>query len=216
MSTLPELDASPCAQDYFQQLADGVPVLIWMSGLDMGCFYFNRAWLDYRGRTLAQEAGNGWAEGVHPDDLQRCVSHYVACFERRLAFAMSYRLQHRSGAHRWILDRGAPHFLPDGTFLGFFGGCAEIENDVQISRHAELGVSMNAMRSFVRQIATEVGAGVSASNSTADTPLHVAVRQLHESREDRELRMQHAMDEMNRLTADMLAFRRIAKGACLP
>ena len=81
--------ASAPREDFFQQLADGAPVMIWMSGLDMGCFYFNRAWLDFRGRTLAQESGNGWAEGVHPDDLERCVNHYVSCFERRIAFEVS-------------------------------------------------------------------------------------------------------------------------------
>lgn len=83
--------------EYFQELADGAPVMIWMSGADMGCFYFNRAWLDFRGRTLQEEFGNGWAEGVQPDDLERCVQHYVSSFERREAFAMSYRLRHHTG-----------------------------------------------------------------------------------------------------------------------
>src|ERR1051325_7326155 len=115
----------PEHEDYFQTLADGAPVMIWMSGRDMGCFYFNRAWLDYRGRTLEEEFGNGWTEGVHPEDMECCVQHYVSCFERHVAFAMSYRLLHWSGEYRWILDRGAPHFSAEGEFLGFYGGCAE-------------------------------------------------------------------------------------------
>src|SRR5688572_16933497 len=89
----------PADGEYFQQLADGAQVMIWMSGLNLGCFYFNRAWLDYRGRTHEEEFGNGWAEGVHPDDLAACVQHYVSSFEHRAAFAMSYRLQHHSGEY---------------------------------------------------------------------------------------------------------------------
>src|SRR4051812_41290539 len=105
----PRLSRNPDI-DSFKQLADGAPVLIWMSGMDMGCFYFNRGWLDFRGRSIEQEFGNGWAEGVHPDDLDRCVQHYISSFEKRFPFAMSYRLQHHSGEYRWILDRGVPHY----------------------------------------------------------------------------------------------------------
>lgn len=203
----------PADHEYFQELADGAPVMIWMSGLDMGCFYFNRAWLEFRGRTLAEEAGNGWAEGVHPEDLQRCVNHYVSCFERRMAFAMSYRLQHHSGAYRWILDRGAPHFLPDGTFIGFFGGCAEIENDAQISRHAELGSALGRMKEFARRVASEGVTSARALTSTAELPLPVVARQLHDGYE---ARMKHAIGAMEQLATDMVAFGRIAPGACVP
>lgn len=211
--TLP--DTPVPSDDFFLQLADGAPVMIWMSGLDMGCFYFNRAWLEFRGRTLAQESGNGWAEGVHPEDLDRCVNHYVGCFERRLAFAMSYRLQHQSGAYRWILDRGVPHVLPDGTFLGYFGGCAEIENDVQLSRHAELGSSIQAMRAFARRIATEGVATFRALASTTAEPLPIAAKAMREAQEDRKERMKHALGKMEQLADDMARFGSIAPGTCL-
>ena len=212
----PRGETASAPDDFFQRLADGAPVMIWMSGLDMGCFYFNRAWLDFRGRTTEQEFGNGWAEGVHPEDLQRCVNHYVGCFERRLAFAMSYRLQHASGEYRWILDRGAPHYLPDGTFLGFFGGCAEIEDDVQIARHAELGQSLHDMRAFARRVATTGVSTLQALKSTTEVPLQTAAKKLYETHEQQELRMKHAVNEINQLADDMLEYQKISKGACIP
>jgi PAS domain S-box-containing protein len=201
--------------DFFQELADGAPVMIWMSGLDMGCFYFNRAWLGFRGRTVEQEFGNGWAEGVHPEDLQRCVSHYISCFERRIAFAMSYRLQDAAGEYKWILDRGAPHYLPDHTFLGFFGGCAEIEAQTAIDRNAQLGPSLMAMRDFARGLATAAAASAQPLVSRKQQ-LETFARHAQEQQEELARRRLHAAVEMEQLATDMVAYGNLGPGVCVP
>ena len=188
--------------EYFQSLADGAPVMIWMSGKDMGCFYFNRAWLEYRGRTTEQEFGNGWAEGVHPEDLERCVHHYIACFERRVPFAMSYRLKHHSGAYRWILDRGAPHYSAGGEFLGFFGGCAETPADASVDRITELRQALNQMRDFANRLAATEAKAIHHESSSMRLELEHCIRG-------------HAAVQIGQLAADMLAYDRIANGACL-
>jgi PAS domain S-box-containing protein len=196
--------------EHFQHLADGAPVMIWMSGSDMGCFYFNRAWLDYRGRTLAQESGNGWAEGVHPDDLERCVQHYVSSFEQKCPFAMSYRLQHHSGEFRWILDRGMPHYDTAGEFLGFYGGCAETPADAAIDRIGELRSTLQQMRDFAEEQATMEANALRSYSKDAET-LQTQTRRLvleHRAR-------QHVAAQMGKLAEDMLTYDRIPTGACL-
>jgi PAS domain S-box-containing protein len=107
-------------------VTDATPVMVWMSGTDKLCYYFNKSWLDFVGRTLEQEMGNGWAENVHPDDFDRCLKIYVTSFDARRPFEMHYRLRHHTGQYRWILDHGVPRFTVDGTFEGYVGGCLDI------------------------------------------------------------------------------------------
>ena len=108
----------------FRSMADNAPVLIWMSGLDKGCTFFNKGWLDFTGRPMAKELGSGWVEGVHPDDVDRCLDTYVSAFDLRQPFSMEYRLRRHDGQYRTIVDRGVPRFAPDGTLVGYIG-CAD-------------------------------------------------------------------------------------------
>jgi len=110
----------------FRTLADATPVLIWSSNKDKLCHYFNKQWLDFTGRTNEQEMGDGWTEGVHPDDLERCRETYVTAFDARTPFTMEYRLRRHDGEYRWVLDNGVPRFAPDGIFSGYIGSCLDI------------------------------------------------------------------------------------------
>jgi PAS domain S-box-containing protein len=112
----------------YQILADSGQALIWTAGTDTLCNYFNKVWLDFTGRPLEQEIGNGWAEGVHPDDFQRCLDIYVGSFERREKFSMEYRLRRHDGEYRWLQDDGCPRYDTDGHFMGYIGYCLDIHD----------------------------------------------------------------------------------------
>lgn len=124
---LPAMDAVLTAADY-RALVEHSPVMIWRSGTDALCDYFNETWLAFTGRTLEQELGNGWADGVHPQDLKPCVERYLESFHRRQGFEMEYRLRRHDGEYRWILDRGTPLYGADGEFRGFIGSCVDVDD----------------------------------------------------------------------------------------
>jgi PAS domain S-box-containing protein len=119
------------SEERFRLVANTAPVLIWMSGTDKLCTYFNQGWLDFTGRSLEAELGNGWAEGVHAADLQKCMDTYAEAFEHRRRFAMEYRLRRYDGVDRWMLDIGVPRFNIDGSFAGYIGSV------IDVTRHKE-------------------------------------------------------------------------------
>jgi PAS domain S-box-containing protein len=110
----------------YRTLVEQAPMIIWRADTSGKCDWFNERWLAFTGRTMEQELGDGWAEGVHPDDLQRCLEVYLGAFGRREPFEMEYRLRRHDGAYRWILDRGTPSHSADGSFLGYIGSCIDV------------------------------------------------------------------------------------------
>ncbi|MBF0387307.1 MAG: EAL domain-containing protein [Candidatus Omnitrophica bacterium] len=114
------------ARNMYLNVLDCSPAFIWRSDVSSKCDWFNKSWLDFRGRTLAQEVGEGWVEGVHPADLQFCIKTYLDAFHLKMPFEMEYRLRRFDGKYCWIVDFGRPFILPDGTFAGYIGYCFDI------------------------------------------------------------------------------------------
>jgi two-component system, LuxR family, sensor kinase FixL len=121
-----EQEALSESEKRFRIVADVAPVLIWMSGVDKHCTFFNKPWLEFTGRSLEQELGNGWTQGMHPDELQGCLKIYADAFDARKAFVMQYRLRRHDGKYRWVSDQGVPRFDTQGNFAGYIGSCVDV------------------------------------------------------------------------------------------
>jgi len=120
------------SEDRFRTIANSAPVLIWIADTDKLCVWFNQPWLNFTGRSMKQELGNGWAERVHPDDFARCLDIYVSHFDQRAEFRMNYRLRRHDGEYRWIHDNGIPRFDMQGVFQGYTGSCIDITEQIQL------------------------------------------------------------------------------------
>src|SRR5262249_26241654 len=107
------------SEERFRLMADTAPVMVWRSNVDKECDFFNRRWLEFRGRAPDEEAGFGWAQGLHPADRESCLNTYTTAFDERRAFQQEYRLQRADGEYRWVLNSGVPRFAADGAFAGF-------------------------------------------------------------------------------------------------
>jgi len=158
----------------FQTMADAAPCLIWMSGPDKLCTFFNRAWLEFTGRTMEQERGNGWSQGVHHDDFDKCLQTYVDACDARQPFVMQYRLRRRDGEYRWLTDKGAPRFGKHGKFRGYIGACVDItdllnkEEEVRKSREQISRLSrVNLLGETTASIAHELNQPLTGITSNA-------------------------------------------------
>jgi len=115
-------------EERFRLMADSLPVMIWTSGDSALCNFFNRDWLEFRGRALEEETGNGWAEGLHPDDRDLFLETYLKAFAARQPFRAQFRLQRADGEFCWVEHSGLPLFGEHGGFEGFVGATLDISD----------------------------------------------------------------------------------------
>jgi PAS domain S-box-containing protein len=160
------------SEERFRNMANCAPVMIWMAGRDKLCEFFNQGWLAFTGRNLEQEIGFGWAQGVHPDDMQHCLETYYSAFDARQPFEMEYRLRRHDGDFRWVLDTGVPRFGPHDEFMGYVGTAIDITGRKQAEesgRHVEHLQRLAVMGQLTAAIAHELSQPLTAISNNVDT-----------------------------------------------
>ena len=135
----------------YQLILESSPNMIWRANLTTECDYFNKTWLNFTGKTMEEEYGNGWIAGVHPDDLDRCVKIYLDHFKIQQAFEMDYRLMRYDGQYRWINDRGVPFYNRDNIFIGFIGSCMDVTEKIEGQRLKEMAQNDALCQTYNRQ-----------------------------------------------------------------
>jgi PAS domain S-box-containing protein len=137
-----------------QILLDTMPALIWEADSTMKCFYFNKAWLNFRGKSLSEEIGNQWFDGIHPNDLKLSIQKHKYAYVRKEPFTIEYRLQRFDGEYRWILNKAIPKFNSNQEFVGYIGAGIDIHEQ----KIAEKQV--NEAKQMLGEILDTLGEGV--------------------------------------------------------
>lgn len=193
------------SEDRFRLVANTAPVLIWMAGTDKLCTFFNQSWLNFTGRSLEHESGEGWVSGVHPDDLEHCLGTYTAAFDARAEFEVEYRLRRFDGEYRWVVDYGVPRFEADGTFCGYIGSCLDI-TDRKLSEeslHNLSGQLINAQEGERARIARELHDDFSQRLAVLSIELDQLQMMLPESDTGKRTRISEMSKSMKELSTDL-------------
>jgi PAS domain S-box-containing protein len=193
------------SEERFRLVADTAPVLIWMSGTDKLHTFFNKGWLDFTGRAMERELGEGWASGVHPHDVERLRAIYSIAFDARVSFESEHRLRRFDGKYRWLNNYGVPRFETDGTFCGYIGSCVDI-TDRKTSEEAleELsGRLITAQEEERTRIARELHDDFSQRLAIQGVDLEMLWQSLPESEAKGRARVLELLDALRELTKDM-------------
>ncbi|CAN5852645.1 hypothetical protein BH23GEM5_BH23GEM5_20900 [soil metagenome] len=209
----------------FRTLVDHAPVMVWKAGTNTLCTFFNKTWLDFTGRSLEQEQGNGWISGVHSEDYQSCRDSYLTSFRARRPFTMECRLRRHDGEYRWLLDNGVPLYDVYGIFSGYIGSCVDITARRQSEDlHAQLLAAEQKARAQAEasarwaQLLNEASRGFSSSRDP-NAPLvdiariavpaladFCAVDLVGEDNKVRRLEVAHADPDKRSLALELLHF----------
>jgi PAS domain S-box-containing protein len=189
----------------FRLVADTAPVLIWMSGPDKLCTFFNQGWLEFTGRSMEQELGEGWASGLHPEDLERRLRIYSRAFDARVDFEMEYRLKRFDGKYRWIVDYGVPRFESDGVFCGFIGSAVDITDRKLAAESLEelSGRLITAQDEERTRIARELHDDFSQRLALQGIGLAQLWKKLPESEAEERAKVQELLKGIQEISSDM-------------
>ena len=193
----------------FQLAANSAPVMIWMAGTDKLCDYFNEPWLRFTGRPLEEELGNGWINGVHPEDREECAKTYADSLDRREPFQMEYRVRRHDGEYRWILDRGMPRFI-DGSFAGYIGSCIDV-TDRKLAEEALADLErrvFNAQEEERSRIARELHDDINQRIAMLTMDVASLARLEPASDSSRQSSIDSAVDQLRSLSSEIQAISR--------
>jgi PAS domain S-box-containing protein len=209
------IDALRESEQRFRVMADNAPVMIWLGNTRAECLWVNQRWLDFTGRTLAEEQGSGWADVIHPDDRATALRTYHDGFERRTPFQMECRLLRRDGVYRWILGHGVPRFDASGDFTGYIGSLIDVsdrklaEQEIAQARDKALAASRakdDFLAALSHELRTPLTPVLLLASEEATNPRHT-----ESVRADFEMIAKNVALEA-RLIDDLLDLTRITRG----
>lgn len=167
------------SEERFRFIANAAPVMLWLVDRERRNEFCNDSWLAFTGRTLQQEHGLGWAEGVHPEDRDRLIETGRAAFNARQRIDIDYRHRRHDGEYRWVHATGVPRHAPDGEFLGYVGSISDItdrKRAEEATRALEHAQRLAVMGELTAMIAHEIRQPLSAILLSADAARNLLQR----------------------------------------
>ncbi len=115
----------------FRLMANGTPVMIWVTDAKGNNEFINKAYSRFFGVTLDQILDQNWQPLVHPDNRKSYVGTFMQALKGQKPFHGEARVKDVNGEWRWIESYGLPRFSADGKFCGMVGSSPDITDRKQ-------------------------------------------------------------------------------------
>jgi PAS domain S-box-containing protein len=197
-------------EERFHLIANSAPVTIWMTDADKQCTYVNQVWIDLTGRPFEEALGEGWADSIHPEDVEQSWTTFANACDRREPFQIEYRVRRRDGEYRWITDAGAPRYDTDGSFVGYIGSAVDV-TERKLADEAAATLSqrlIEAQESERSRLARELHDDINQRLALLNMRLDALSRAVPDSAAEGKQRVEEARQDVMSLVTDVGALSR--------
>ena len=134
------------SEQRFKNIADAAPLTIWMTDENMSFIYANKTWIDFTGKTLEENSGDGFFNQIHKDDLNSFKNKFKQSFKNKSSFTEEFRARAIDGSFYWFLTKGIPIFDKDENFKGYIGSSTDITNQKLFTQQLEEKVDERTLK----------------------------------------------------------------------
>ncbi len=120
------------SEERYRFLSEAIPQLVWICNAKGECEYLNQRWYEFTGQTVEQAMRFGWAETIHPDDVQRVMQVWTQAVNTGEPYQTELRYRCRDGTYHWHLARALPKKDEQGRIVKWFGTSTDIDDSKQL------------------------------------------------------------------------------------
>jgi len=114
------------SEERFRKIIELSPVGVFITDSDGKTTYWNEKLCKITGMPTDAGKGEGWVDGIHPDDKERVFKKWYESQEARSTFYEEYRFIDRKGEITHTIGQAIPMTDSSGNIIGYLGTITDI------------------------------------------------------------------------------------------
>lgn len=116
------------SEERYITLTAAAPVGIFRTDAQGKCTYVNERWCQIAGLTPESSAGDGWQQGLHPEDRDKIATEWYQSAQENRPFSLEYRFQRTDSTVTWVYGQSVAEHDVGGGVIGYVGTITDISD----------------------------------------------------------------------------------------